>query len=370
MQALLRDIRRAVDKWTPFRSQHFGIPSVIQAEVMSCDETVFDARAKLTINPNDLQAQEQIIRAQAKKFYLIKEKLDKGITKENDFFKKIGFSRFNMYLDASDKGSIYTFICYLANLLEPFELCTFCEMICRNPDSLVIDVGANYGLYTLHACDLACYNIVHSVIAVEPDRRVFNKLKLSLKENGFNLNTIPINKAISDTDNKRVELYINDAGSVDNRTISNEGISNIIDHYPVETITLDSIIDEHERSGQKAKSIIIKMDIQGREPLAFRGMRRTLNNYSSIAVLFEFDPRLIRSGGQNPYKFADEIFSAGFNKYINVDGTAHLHRALESTDDFRRLIKLCESMGHNDPRRYTTIFAYREMAEPKALRVV
>ena len=274
-----------------------------------------------------------------------------------------------MYLDNLDKGSIYTLLCYIANLLEPFEISIFCELICRNPDSLVIDVGANYGLYTLYACDLARYNIVNRVIAVEPDRRVFNKLTKSIYENGFNLTAISINKAISDIDCQEVELYINSAGSVDNRTITDAGISNIIEHYPIETTTLDSIIIENDQNDQKIKNIIIKMDIQGREPIAFRGMLSTLTNYPSIAILFELDPSLIRSAGGDPFQFANEVFAAGFDKYINVDATAQLLRPFSNVEDFNQLIRHCESMGHNDPRRYTTILAYREMIGLKALQM-
>ena len=111
------------------------------------------------------------------------------------------------------------------------------------------------------------------------------------------------------------------------------------------------------------------MDIQGREPIAFRGMLSTLTNYPSIAILFELDPSLIRSAGGDPFQFANEVFAAGFDKYINVDATAQLLRPFSNVEDFNQLIRHCESMGHNDPRRYTTILAYREMIGLKALQV-
>lgn len=368
MLGFLRNVKRTVGKMNPFRLQASNYLSTIQKEDRADKKTQEDLQAKLALNLFDLHVQEMAVRLRIKRYNKIREKLQRDLAKGNDFCKMINFPRFSMQLDTSDGGSIYTVACYFTNLLEPVEISVFGEMICRNPDSLVIDIGANYGLYTLYACDLARYNIVYKIVAVEPDRRVFQKLSKSIHDNGFDGKVTLINKAVSDIDNQQVDIFINSVASVDNRTISNGGI-NFVDHYIVETINIDSIVAEVEQNICKPKNIIIKMDIQGNEPRAFCGMLNTMKNYSSIAILFELDPSHITSAGLDPYQFANELFAAGFDRYVDVNETLQSLRSLNSIDDLTKTIRHCKSMGKNDPRRYTTILAYRGMIGPKALEM-
>jgi FkbM family methyltransferase len=333
------------------------------------DETEVTARTWLAAKPDDLYAQGLIVDIQAERYKRSYEQLKKKLARDDSSYQMLDFNRFSMHLDTKEKGSLCTIACHTANLLEPFEVSLFGEMICRNPDGLIIDIGANYGLYTLYACDLGCCNIVAKVVAVEPDRRVFEKLSESVRENGFEEEVILFNKAASDIDGQEVDLFINKGGSLDNRTFVDGGI-NVADNYKVGTVTIDSVVSDIEKNYFKAKSIIVKIDIQGNEPVAIRGMAKTLSNYPSIALFFEFDPVMMAAEGFEPFEFAHELFALGFSSIVNINETTQSLKPLDGADDLIQAIRQCKSMSVNDPRRYTNILCYRDMKGPRALDVL
>jgi FkbM family methyltransferase len=268
-----------------------------------------------------------------------------------------------MCLDPSERGSIYTMACCQADIFEPFEKGIFGEIICSNPDCLVIDIGASYGVYTLFACELASHGFGRKVVSVEPDRRVFEKLSESIRNNGFGENVMLINKAASDNDDKQVTLFVNASGSVDNRSFTHGQIQ-ISDSYDVDAVTIDSIITDVEKDGIKPQTIIVKIDIQGNEPRAIRGMSKTLSNYQSIAVLLEFDDTLLRNAGFDSSEFANELFAAGFDKIADINETAQSVRFLDKVEDLLEVISHCNScrlVNKSDPRRYTNLLCYRNI---------
>jgi len=127
----------------------------------------------------------------------------------------------------------------------------------------VFDIGANIGYYTLLARSLV--GSEGRVFAFEPHPEAYEKLKENIKLNGYT-NVIPLNKAVSNKSG-RTKFYLH----------SDSGRSSLL--HPedenkwieVETIVLDEFI---EREGVTPD--IIKMDIEGAEPLALEGMRKLL----------------------------------------------------------------------------------------------
>lgn len=321
-------------------------------------------RSRLATVPNDVYAHDVINRVQYDRYRRIHSRLEQIHRTNPSLLQFLDFKRFKMYLDSEDRGSLYTLATHTAGSLEPFELSVFCEMVRRNPGSLFIDLGANYGLYTLHACDLGRDNYVAKVVAVEPDQRVFKKLSKSVKENGFEKTAILLNKAISDQDDEQITLFVNKGGSPDNRTFVDGGI-NFSSQYLVNTISVDTIVSEVGMTGLEHNGIIIKMDIQGNEPRAFKGMKKTLSQYPSVALLFEFDPALMKQEGFDPFEFAHEVFGAGFSDIIHVDETAQLLQPLTSVDELIRDIRhYCGPHRPKGTKRYLNLLCYRNMKGP------
>ena len=128
------------------------------------------------------------------------------------------------------------------------------------PSDIVVDGGANVGAFSLLASRRA-----KRVYAVEPNRRNFALLQENLRENNVT-NVIPINAAISGSPGGSHLVGEGEGGH-----LSATGES-------VATITLDSLSDP--------EMSVIKLDIEGAEPLAFDGL--TFSS-SLRMVCFELD---------------------------------------------------------------------------------
>ena len=81
-------------------------------------------------------------------------------------------------------------------------------------------------------------------------------------------------------------------------------------------VRLDDLLD---RLGISTVNII-KMDIQGSEALALRGMREVIQRTPKIKLLCEYWPWGIRATGISPESFLDELASLGFVFYT-IDET-------------------------------------------------
>lgn len=321
------------------------------------------ARNTLNCAAYDPELIELIVKIRSDLYIQNFKRLEQAIQKDETSYKTFNFGQFSICLDPSDRGSIYTLACCQADIFEPFEKGIFGEIICSNPDSLVIDIGASYGVYTLFACDLVRHKFGRKVVSVEPDRRVFEKLSESVSHNGFDENVILINKAVSNSDEKQVTFFVNASGSVDNRS-NTAGQIQVRDSYDVNAITIDSIIADVEKDGIKPQTIIVKIDIQGNEPRAIRGMSKTLSDYKSIAVLLEFDDAMLRNAGFDSSEFANELFAAGFDKIVDINETAQSVRFLDNVGDLLEVISHCNRCrlaNEWDPRGYANLLCYRNI---------
>ena len=91
-----------------------------------------------------------------------------------------------IYLDSADSVSLSVF----GRFNEEYELSLFDSEI--DEGSVVLDVGANIGVYTLTAAKYA--SVVYSF---EPDPITFSNLKRNVEANGYK-NVVAVNKAVSD----------------------------------------------------------------------------------------------------------------------------------------------------------------------------
>jgi FkbM family methyltransferase len=121
-------------------------------------------------------------------------------------------------------------------------------------NGIVMDVGANIGVYSLYAA----IHGAKKVYAFEPNRESFDTLCKNIKENGFEKVIIPFNNAVSDTDGD--VLLIPKASSPYNR-ISTEVPDYSEDMDRVETLSIPTVIKKHNIE----KIDLLKMDCEGSE---------------------------------------------------------------------------------------------------------
>ncbi|MFA6007417.1 MAG: FkbM family methyltransferase [Candidatus Shapirobacteria bacterium] len=136
-------------------------------------------------------------------------------------------------------------------------------------DSVVVDVGANIGYYTLLAAGR-----VKKVYAIEPDKKCFEILKKNVEENNLK-NVVLINKAASDKKEKKYLV----------RDKNNQGNSKISDNNGeiILTETLDNMLKNEQ------KISLIKVDVQGWEPQVISGAKRTIKKWQPT-IFLEYTP--------------------------------------------------------------------------------
>lgn len=168
------------------------------------------------------------------------------------------------------------------------------------PGSTALDIGANIGFFTKFLS--ACVGEEGHVYAFEPDKTNFHHLKNELKGS---TNTTIVQKAVSATSGK-LTLYTSDLLNVDHRTYEPE---NYRDKYSVEKTSVDDFVNG------RFKVDFIKMDIQGFEMEALRGMEKTLQANQHIILFTELWPFGLEKAGSSAVEVFDFLTQIGFNIY-------------------------------------------------------
>ena len=120
-------------------------------------------------------------------------------------------------------------------------------------DYVVVDAGANVGVFSLFA---ASYAINGKIISIEADKYDYKRLQDNISENNFK-NIFPINKALTD---KSGHVYLSDSVV---REPSNKNFhkDNYIFEGKVESISPDDLIKEFKLN----RIDFLKLDIEGSE---------------------------------------------------------------------------------------------------------
>jgi FkbM family methyltransferase len=141
------------------------------------------------------------------------------------------------------------------------------------PGSYCIDGGPNYGYYTFFLEKQGC-----EVLAVEANPEIISFLNKSIELNKCGSRVTVINKAITDKTGDFINLNILPS-SLNSTIIEQHPDGPTQKTFKVETISLDSI----ERPVD-----FIKLDIEGAEELAWKGMENLLKRNPQCVVLLEF----------------------------------------------------------------------------------
>jgi methyltransferase, FkbM family len=184
-----------------------------------------------------------------------------------------------MFLDDKDSMNLR-----VNGIFEPQETELVKQEVKRG--DVVLDLGANIGYHTLLFARLV--GSEGKVYAFEPDPTNFALLKRNVRANGYT-NVELVQKAVSDK-NGKIKLYLCEENRGDHRIYdSHDGRESV----EVESVRLDDYFQGYEREIN-----FIKMDIQGAEMMALRGMRSLLLQQPSMKLLSEFWPvGFARSGG-------------------------------------------------------------------------
>jgi FkbM family methyltransferase len=204
-----------------------------------------------------------------------------------------------IYLDSEDSLRLS-----INGVYEPFETDLLKKLI--KPGSVVLDIGANIGYYTLLFAKLV--GPEGRVYAFEPDPTNMELLKKNIAVNGYQ-NVIMEQKALSDHSGT-IQLFLNDGNKSDHRIFDSGDGRQAIN---IETISLDEYF-----SSLDVNIDLIKIDIQGAEIIAFQGMRQTLAANTELQLISEFFPLAIHKFGRQPEEHLDILEEVGFT-FFNID---------------------------------------------------
>jgi FkbM family methyltransferase len=165
------------------------------------------------------------------------------------------------------------------------------------PGMAVLDIGANIGFYSLFFSELVGEQ--GKVYAIEPDPVNFTHLKKSTSDYK---NIITIEKAVGETTGK-LRLYYSPNLNVDHQTYDiGEGRK----YLEVDSISLDDYLPKDIGIS------LIKIDIQGFDFQAMKGMQGILERSGNLMILGELWPYGLQRAGSGSMEYMDYLRSKGF----------------------------------------------------------
>jgi len=175
------------------------------------------------------------------------------------------------------------------------------EELCRS-GMTVIDVGAYVGYFTILASSLVGPR--GRVYALEPETTAFEYLKRNIHLNECT-NVVAINKAASDKattvllrrDPKGPESFVTDS-------------LRAFDGETVEALSLDSLLgaDDWPRVD------VVKMNIEGSELKALKGMRELSSRNPALQLVMEFNPTAMLRAGVSREDLTVTLSELGFRR--------------------------------------------------------
>ena len=173
---------------------------------------------------------------------------------------------------------------------------------CLRPDSALIDVGANQGLYTLLASRLSPQG---SIFAIEPDPDLHRCLERNILANGRK-NVRAIRCAASDRPGT-LRFAPGKFNRGDNRIQAHHAQNqSSAMSFEVPANRLDDLVPEIQVN-------LLKIDVQGWEIPVLKGAERILSENRTIIVLIEFWPFGLRAAGFEPAELLDHLKGRGFH---------------------------------------------------------
>ena len=208
-------------------------------------------------------------------------------------------NRFKMYVDTTDLSLSPHLI--MEGHWEPWITKLFTELV--RPGITVVDIGANFGYFTI----LAGIGVgpTGKVYAFEADPRNFEILRLNLEVNGLLQIVEAHQRAVLHTEGS-MELRRNPTLLGCHSLFA--GKSDSTRNVSVETVRLDDVI--------QGSVDVMKIDAEGSEPFIFEGMRNILERSPNVTIFMEFNVPVLKLAGVEPSNFLRTILDHGFRVSI------------------------------------------------------
>jgi FkbM family methyltransferase len=166
------------------------------------------------------------------------------------------------------------------------------------PGDTILDIGSNIGFYARILSKLA--GDQGRVFCFEPDKRNYARLESNTRKLG---NVTLFNAAVSDRPGT-LKVYRSKLLNVDHRTYPVSGYDSVEE---TAAVSIDGLLEQGLISAPK----VIKIDIQGYELAALRGMEQTLKSTHPL-IIAEFWPHGFIRAGTSAVEFFDYLSNLGY----------------------------------------------------------
>jgi len=209
----------------------------------------------------------------------------------------------------------YIFIFKLKDMIYEYPLPIIIATFIKEGD-IVVDIGANHGQYTIFLSKLVGQK--GKVYAFEPDPRNF----LILKHRTRKLKNVVLERCAVGNKKSKVKFYLDKSSN--GSTIHKDAVISPIGSIEVNMVSLDDYFCNF-----KDDIALIKMDVQGSEPLVLDGMKDLIKKVK--VLIFEFWPFGLKVAGFEPFSLIERLISNNF-KLIYIDENFNFFNVNEMYD--------------------------------------
>jgi FkbM family methyltransferase len=192
---------------------------------------------------------------------------------------------------------------------EPAYTALFARLV--RPGDTVLDLGANIGVYTLLASRLVGPG--GRVHAFEPNPRLAQLVNLSIRMNGFAPRAQVHRVAASDRTGV-ARLFFTDSysggGSLTGTEEQRDATGETKHAVDCRLVPLDTLFTD-----PAMKVDVIKMDVEGHEGPALRGMRQLLARSPDVRIMMEFGPQMMQGSGMGAAEVVALLESLGLSAW-------------------------------------------------------
>ena len=175
--------------------------------------------------------------------------------------------------------------------------------------SIVIDVGANIGYYSLLASRICKEGMVY---ALEPVPHLFDELTQNIQLNqATNIRSFQL---AAGEEEKQGVIYLS---SEDNQGMSSMAIP---ENYSGNTTDINVVsLDTWQELKELPSIDLIKIDVEGYEIPVLKGMQGLITLHQPV-ILIEINPETLAYFGQNAGQVMELITESGYQTYIITPG--------------------------------------------------
>ena len=243
-------------------------------------------------------------------------------------FMKIGYFPLKVTVEGVVLSGFFRHRSFLDGLRNQYEQ-TFKRhlfmVLSHNPNAVFIDGGAHIGLYTILARRKKYFK--GRILAFEPDPFNFVALVCNLKQNNCHDDVYVFHKALTSIEG--ILPFYSSPGTIGSSLIRRSDIGSF------SVITVEAITVDQALKNIPLEKLIIKLDIEGGEPLAIQGMKESLLRANEIHLFMEINPSALESGGWSPERLVELLVKMGFDLYFIDENKG----CLEEIQKFNKLSK-------------------------------